>query len=453
MLKAPDGSLLPPAKCVRKYIEPNSLEKASAQRVGIEIERIGIWPDGHALRYRRDAATQRPGAEDLMRLLENSYDWEPLLGTDGARIGFKTVEGKVSLEPGSQLEFSAEPVANLVELKKIVCEYEQKIEAVTKPWGLRWVGLGINPVDTVDSMDVIPLSRYAIMTEYLGARGKLATSMMRLTTSIQLNFDYRDEAEAIEMLRTALVLAPLSYAMFGNSAIAGGKETGFLSYRTEIWNHTDTARSGLLPEAFAPGFDLDAYARLVSARPLMFAENEQGDFVPAHGRSLDDIAQGKLPGVTANDANAVHAIRELFTEARLKMGYIEVRSIDGLPHALRFAATAFWTGVLYCPQARREVLERFGSLSAADRDRLWDEAGKVGLNAKFEDGTLLESARHFAERAKDCLARRDRGEEALFAPLEKILNENKNPAQAALEQWRGTWNRDPQKLIDFAAKP
>jgi glutamate--cysteine ligase len=291
-------------------------------------------------------------------------------------------------------------------------------------------------------MDVIPLTRYRLMTDYLGQRGELGTSMMRLTSSVQINFDYSNEAEAIQMLQVGLAAAPLSTALFGNSPFSSGKPNGWLSFRSEIWRNTDPDRQGLLPEAFAPGFSFEKYAELAWKRPLMFVQNDGGSHVESHQRSLQEIALGQLKNCSLNEENEMTALRQLFTEARLKPGYVEVRSIDGLRVADRYAAVAFWTGLMYSEPARLFVLDKLGTLSPKQREELWIAAGREGLKATAGGVSLHSLAKEVLEVSRKSLLRRGLQEERFLEPVERTVVDGKNPADRLLEAYLGPWKQD-----------
>ena len=50
-------------------------------------------------------------------------------------------------------------------------------------------------------------------------------------------------------------------ALSANSPVVDGRESGWKSYRVEVWKEVDPARCGLLAFAFEPGFEEDAYRR------------------------------------------------------------------------------------------------------------------------------------------------------------------------------------------------
>lgn len=403
-----------------------------ARQVGLECERMAVWSDGAPFRYRDPkTAPDRFGAGELLADLEKKYRWEGIRNTQGELLGFNLPTGKVSLEPGSQLEFAAKPTGNLVEQARAIDHFEKQVAAITDGWGLQWLPLGVHPLATVEDVDVIPLERYRIMTEYLGRRDKLGLRMMRLTASVQINLDYATEAEAVSMLRAALLLAPLSYALFGHSPLFQGKKAEDLSHRGRIWRHTDPDRSGLLPEAFGRSFGFDAYAELAWNAPLMFAEDAKGKFVPAEGRSLAQlVADGRVP---ENENNQLHAIRELFFEARLKPGYVEVRSVDGLAPVDRYGAAAFWIGALY-GEACRDFAERhLTPLGAAGLLRLHEAAMEKGLAASEGNVRLGVLAKELLPLVEQSLLSRKRDEAVFLDPVKRIVTEGKNPAERVLE--------------------
>ncbi|MBI3295444.1 MAG: hypothetical protein HYZ71_12030 [Deltaproteobacteria bacterium] len=422
----------------------------SQRRVGIEIERIGLWSDGASLHYNNGEA--RFGAADLLKELSVRYGWPLVDGGLGRPVGLASCCGKVSLEPGSQLELSTETASSLLSLVTSTRCFEKDVNEVTAAHGLRWVGIGVNPLAELSQMDVIALPRYHIMTKYFDDRKTLGTQMMRLTSSVQVNLDYTSEAEAIEMLRVSLALTPMGYALFGNSPWHAGERTEFLSWRGHIWRHTDHLRSGLIESVFHPEYSFDSYAEHVWKLPLMFAQSEKNGFATMDGMSLADIKAGKIAGVTATKENEMHAIRQVFTETRLKPGYIEIRSIDGQRSPMRYAAAAFWLGILYSAPARRLVVDRLGSLPAGSRDLLWLESLTTALAARVGTSSLREIAGELLEAARVSLISRRLGEEILLEPLEEVVSTGLNPAQQLIQRFGDHWKEDYLAVMDYLAQ-
>ncbi len=433
----------------------DSSRSVKDRKIGIEIERIGIWPDCTPFRYggtRSAEGDDRPGAETLLRTLSETYGWPLQFNSEKQPLGLTPTSGIISLEPGSQVEMSTEADEQLDSLVKKAQDFEAKVDAVACPWGLTWIGLGVNPCNKVEDMDVIPYTRYRIMTEYLGKKARLATSMMRLTSSVQINLDYQSEEEGIDMLRAGLAAAPLSYAIFANSPLKEGKETGYLSYRYQIWQETDPDRAGVLHEAFADGFNFKSYADFLWDYPLMFAQDKNGQFVPANGSSLQAIFDGKLPNVIVDANNRMTAIRQLFTEARIKPGYVEIRSVDGQRPIERYAAAAFWMGILYDTDARNLVIEKLGHLSKETKNTLMVDCAKHGLNAQLNGQPIKYIAQEVLDAAKIGLERRGFGEEKYLEQVYGILRSGKTPAENVLDIFRIAETKKIKTVLAYASK-
>lgn len=429
----------------------SQIRQPSERRVGIEIERIGMWDDLTPLQYsdRKLASGQtQPGAATLLNLLSRENHWPKIHNTQGQPMGLTTPIGKVSLEPGSQVELSTDPFADIVTIKEKVDQFEKTVSDITTPWGLSWIGLGVNPVSKVKDIELIPSTRYAIMDQFLNQRGTLGTSMMRRTSSVQINLDYTSEEEAIEMLKVSLLVAPVSYALFGNSPFLEGKETGYTSFRGKIWQETDPSRTGLLPEVFANDFNFDDYANYLWHEPLMFVQDSKTNYLPGNGFSLSQIEQGAIKGVSCSEDNQLNAMRQLFSEARIKIGYVEVRSIDGLLPQDRYAASSFWLGILYSNNARFEVFKLLGTLSAIERQELFNASLKFGMDASLGSLKLKDIAHRLVEISESELKSRGFGEEKLLEPVKENLKQNHNPGSRLLKNFKTNWNSDIRKVVE-----
>jgi glutamate--cysteine ligase len=390
----------------------SNIRKASERRIGLEVEQIAAWKDGSPFLYRTSEDGKRPGAKDLLEALERKFQWKCVRTPAGEIVGLELPDGKVSLEPGSQVEFAVHPQEDLQKTEGMISDFSKKIDEVIKNWpGLFFLETAVNPVHRMDELDLIPSERYVIMDQVLSRTGIYGTTMMRRTCSVQINLDYTSEEEAIEMLRTSLLVAPVSTALFANSPILEGKPTGFLSTRAEIWRNTDPSRTGLLPEAFKKGFNFDSYAEYLWKLPLMFVQNDEGHYVNAKGNSLKTLSEGAFSGVSANQTNMRSAVQQLFTEGRLKPGYVEVRSVDGQPPHSRMIAAAFWTGLLYSPMARQLAFDLLGHLSSKELDQFWELTSRKGLKAEFLGMQVQAIADKLLQKSKECLIERGKNEE------------------------------------------
>ncbi|MCB9253669.1 MAG: hypothetical protein H6617_03210 [Bdellovibrionaceae bacterium] len=428
---------------------------AKHRKIGIEIERIGMWPDCTPFGYEKTRSAEgevREGAEALLLALSEQYGWPLSNNIAGRPLGLTPDTGNITLEPGSQLELATEATVDLGSLVEKTQTFEAAVDRVSCPWGLRWIGLGTNPCNGPESIDVIPATRYGLMTEYLGKRDTLGLSMMRVSSSVQVNLDYQSEEEGIEMLRVALAAAPLSYALFANSPLYKAKESGYLSFRREIWKHTDPDRTGLLNQAFDKGFNYKTYAEHLWNYPLMYLQNSKKEYVASQGKCLAQIAKGEVPGVEADAANRLNAVRQLFTEARIKPGYVEIRSLDGQRPRERYAAAAFWMGLLYDENARSLVLSELGKMSADSREQLLEASAKEGLAANTCGINLYKLSEKLLDAACLGLQTRGYGEEKFLKPIQENISEGVTPAERVLKIFRETPTKKIPAVIAYAAQ-
>ena len=109
------------------------------------------------------------------------------------------------------------------------------------------------------------------MANYLW--GILSDVMMRETAGIQVGIDFRSEEDAMKKFRLANLMMPFSTAMFANSKIRGGVDTGYKSFRALAWLNTDNERCG-----FALDFDKNMcfkdYILKLLDTPMIFINRE-----------------------------------------------------------------------------------------------------------------------------------------------------------------------------------
>src|SRR5918911_874428 len=97
------------------------------------------------------------------------------------------------------------------------------------------------------------------MKSSLGPRGRLALDMMLMTATVQANLDWSDEQDLAEKVRAATAVSPVVTAMFANSPLVNGRDSGYLDYRYQVWRETDDARCGLLEQMLQPDWGYQLY--------------------------------------------------------------------------------------------------------------------------------------------------------------------------------------------------
>jgi Glutamate-cysteine ligase family 2(GCS2) len=61
---------------------------------------------------------------------------------------------------------------------------------------------------------------------------------------LQVNLDFVDEADMVQMARLGIALQPIATALFANSPFRDGKPTGYLSWRSHVWTDTVSSSAG-----------------------------------------------------------------------------------------------------------------------------------------------------------------------------------------------------------------
>lgn len=426
--------------------------KPEAQwRVGTEHEKHVFHTDPP----RPVAYEGENGVRALIAGIEKETGWQPFYDGDNP-IGLRNdaVAGGISLEPGGQFELSGSPMATLHETAAEMDEHMRVAKKVAAPLDIHFLGLGVTPLWPVSQIKSMPKSRYAIMTAYMDRVGTLGTSMMYRSATVQSNLDFSSEADMVKKLRVSLALQPVATALFANSPFADGRDTGYLSFRSQIWLNTDDARTGMLPFAFEDGFGFEQYADHALDVPMYFVIRD-GKYVNVAGESFRAFLKGdlpQLPGEKPTIKDWEDHLSTLFPEVRLKQ-FLEMRGADMGDQKHVVALSAFWVGLLYDQISLDAAWDLVSDWTQDDRDYLRREVPRLGLTTPFDRSSLYDVAAQAVGIAEAGLVRRARldakgqDETIHLAPLEETIRTGKSPAERWLEKFRGEWNGDLSRIF------
>ena len=416
-------------------------------RVGTEHEKIGVYADtGDRVPYEGPY-----GIGALLEKLAQALGWEHIR-EGGHTIALARDGASVTLEPGGQIELSGAPLRTSRETCREFNAHVDLVKELSDEFGIAWLGLGIDPFHEVTDIPTMPKARYDIMRTYLPTRGGLALDMMHATATVQANFDYKDEADMISKMRTALVATPILSALFANSSISGGKENGFASKRLVIWRDTDPDRCGLIPFVFDPDFGYERYAEWALDIPMFFVMRN-GEYHPGDGVTFRQFMQNGWREMRPTVGDWDTHLTTLFPDVRLKR-IIEVRGADTVPRDLICALPAVWKGLLYDEGACAAVWELLGGTSFADLDASQLDVAKRGLKADLGSRKVLDLARELVAHSAEGLRRIaeagecDQDERVFLDPLFVQIEKGKSPGEEIAERWRGEWRCDRQRLIE-----
>jgi glutamate--cysteine ligase len=416
-------------------------------RIGAEAEKFGV-----------DAETLAPllysGPRSVLAIFERlqaRHGWSAVTEAEGAPvIALVRGQASITLEPGSQLELSGAPWADVHAIQSEFVGHFAELAGISSELGLRWWSVGYHPTAKLSELSWVPKQRYAVMRDYLPTRGSRGRDMMQRTSTVQANFDYSSEEDAMRKLAVMARLAPVFQAMCANAPFAEGRVSSLKSERLDVWLNMDPSRSGLIDRIWAserPRYR--DYVEWALDAGMFFIKRDER-LVLNTGQTFRDFLASGFEGEHATHGDWARHLATLFPDARLK-STLEVRTCDALPESLTMAVPALFTGLLYddAALAQAEALARRVSLDSATRSRA--EVPSVGLEGRLGDRPLRAFAEQLLEIASGGLGRRarlnERGEdESIYLrPLAALVLAGKTPA----DELRA--GRPPGTVIDVRA--
>ena len=443
------GGLIEDHAQLAEYLAAGCKPK-SDWRIGTEHEKFGYLTDTHEpLPY--------DGPRSIRAVLEglrDRYGWAPV-SEGGHIIGLEKDGANVSLEPGGALELSGAPLETIHQTCDEVNEHLREVKDIADEIGVGFIGLGAAPEWMHDEMPLMPKGRYKLMDAYMGRVGTTGTTMMRRTCTVQVNLDFGSEADMVKKMRVALALQPVATALFANSPFFEGQPNGMKSYRSYVWRHLDSDRTGMLPFVFEDGFGFERYVDYALDVPMYFVYRD-GTYVDALGQSFRDFLKGELPalpGEVPTLSDWADHLTTIFPEARLKK-FIEMRGADGGPWRRLCALPAFWVGLTYDQGALDAAWDLVKDWDAPTREALRVAAADQALDARVEGIHMHELARQTLDIAEAGLkARGCTGAGGLLPDETHFLNALKESVESGkvladelLDHYRGDWNGDLSRI-------
>lgn len=355
--------------------------KPKAQwRMGLEHEQFPYHAGtGAPLEY-----DGQPGLKQILDFLHSQRGWY------GQKFEAENVIAlykgdnpqSVTLEPAGQIELSGAPHKTIAEMAAEHQSYMDDLSAAGQALGAGFLSRGFPERWSREDVHWMPKARYKIMREYMPKRGSLGLDMMTRTSGAQINLDFDSEADMVLKYRVTVALQPFIIALFANSSMVEGKNSGYASYRAHIWSDTDPDRTGILPFIFEDGMGFERYVDYVLDVPMYFIERD-GQLIDMSGRSFRAFMAGELPENKSHQATLKDwedHLTTVFPEVRLKK-YLELRGADSVSPPLLYALAAFWVGLLYDESALAEAYDIIKGWSIADHQNFRKAAVKDGIRA------------------------------------------------------------------------
>lgn len=412
-------------------------------RIGIEYERLPISSvTSKAVDYSSDN-----GVCNFLRNFAKEENWD-YITDDYNIIGLKQEHDTVTLEPGCQIELSLKPEKTIDDIKNKVDDLNKKMSPILDKMGITLLNYGVSPLSTHKSINLIPKKRYHIMAKYLW--GILSDVMMRETAGIQCCIDFESEEDAIDKFRVANKLIPFMTAMFANSPIRGGVETGYKSFRALSWLNTDNDRCGFVGQ-IDDKFSFEEYLDYVFESPMIFINRESGA-IPINGKiDFNQFMQSGYEDFQADINDFMLHANLYFPEVRMR-NFIEIRNHDCVGKNLQYSILAIYKGILYSHSAMQEIEELMKDFEYRDFSELRYNVPKSALNSKIGKYLVKDIAKEILYIAEKSLIEMDTGEEKYLDPIKEYTLNGISPADVIIRNWNGTWNKDIKKLIKFVSE-
>ena len=423
---------------VKQKLEKKDILKlfvgSEENKVGIEYERLPILnPTCHAAGYHELIY-------EFLRTFAKNENWD-YITDDYNIIGLKQGHNTITLEPGSQIELSIKPEKNISKLENKINAINDAMKPIQKKYGLSLLNYGISPLSTHKNIDLIPKKRYKIMAKYLW--GILSDVMMRETAGIQCTLDFKNEEDASKKFIIANKLSPFITAIFANSPIRGGVETGYKTFRGLSWLNTDNERCGFACN-LDNDFSFEKYIDNVINSPIIFL-NKNNKYISFNGKlTFKQFMDEGFEDFEASIEDFLLHSNLYFPEVRLR-NFIEIRNHD-CSH-LPYAVLAVYKGILYNDDAIKQIENILKPYSHQDFAELRYNVPKSALQSKIGKNYIKDIANEILTIAQTSLI--STNENKYLDEIISLTKQGITPADIIIRNWNGIWHKDIRRLIKY----
>ncbi len=397
----------------------NSEKKVEDFKIGIEFEHFVVDKDT----LKTISYYGENGVGETLRELEKN-------GWDGKYEGEYILElskgnKNITIEPGSQLELSINAKKNIGDIEKEYLEFLEELIPILDKKNQGLIATAYHPDTRIEEIKLLPKKRYDLMFNYFKTKGKHAHNMMKGTAALQVSLDYKSEEDYRRKFRIANALSPVLHGLLDNGFYFEGEQWNKYNLRTHIWKNCDNDRAGIVDNALEDDFGYEKYAKYILNRPPIFTVKDE-KVVSTGDEKVKDIFNPE----NYDKKELEHLLTMFFPDVRTKK-YIEIRMMDSVPYPLNFAAVALLKGIFYNEENLEILYNYIKDITLEDINKSKEDIIKNGLEGKLKDKTVLEIGKWLVELGKEGL---DSDEVKYILPLEKIIDEGKNPYEITKEK-------------------
>ena len=388
------------------------------ETIGMEYERLPIDKSTN------EAASYYGlfGVCELLKEFAEIDNWDYLLDNNEI-IGLKKLHDTITLEPGAQIEYSIEPQKTVTDLKNKIESIDSALNILLDKYGIKLINYGVSPISTYKKIKLIPKRRYKYMADYLW--GILSDVMMRETAGIQVGVDYSSEEDAMNKLRIASIISPFMTAMFANSSIRGGVDTGYKSFRALAWLNTDNERCGF-PTDLTRENDFTNYINNVIESPMIFI-TRNNKIINIDGKiTFKQFLKYGYQGYQAEMEDYKLHANLYFSDVRLRQ-FIEIRNHDCVGNGLEYSIPAIYKGIMYNKDAMEEIDYLLKNISPRDIEEFRYHVPRLALDTKIKNILAKDIAAEILNIAYQSLDYKNDNDSEYILPIMELTKQGLTP--------------------------
>lgn len=360
----PDGAFTTRA-AAEAYVGGVCFKLGPPRLIGAELEWFTEWGDG-----------ERSGRRvDLSTLAAALGPHAPKSIAPASPARSLPRGGRITLEPGGQIEISSLPFYSAEQLCGCLDEDARALRLLLDAKSIRAVSAAADAYRRPERLLTLP--RYHAMESVFAHNGPFGKLMMCNTAATQVSVDAgADRAEVAARWSALYAIGPALLAAFACSPRLRGAPPGaWASQRMRAWFQLDLDRTVVSVGALAD--PIAGYAGWAVGVPLLCVRREDGGgWAAPRGATFADWVAGRLDdqiGRRPDRSDLDYHLTTVFPPVRAS-GYLEVRYLDAQPRDRWDVPINAVGALMSSPQAITEAT-RIGGV-VAER---WTGAAQLGL--------------------------------------------------------------------------
>ena len=388
------------------------------EMLGLEYERLPIN------KYTKEAVSYYGefGVCEILKEFARKDNWDYILD-ENEIIGLKKIHDTLTLEPGSQVELSIQPQKSVFDVKQKIDNINSELIPIFDKYDIKLLNYGVYPKSTYKNIKLIPKKRYKYMANYLW--GILSDVMMRETAGIQVGIDFKDEEDGIRKFNLANKLSPFVTAMYSNSTIRGGVDTGYKSFRALAWLNTDNERCGFASK-FHKDMTFEDYIKTLLEVPMIYIV--RGDkYININGKiNFKQFIQYGWEGFDAEMEDFKLHSNLFFPEVRLR-NFLEIRNHDCVDEEYMYSLLAMYKGIFYNQDALIETEELMKNFTYNDITEFRYNVPRLGLETKVKGNIVKDITKEILRISENSLKALGDKDVEFIEKIKELNYKNQSP--------------------------